>query len=137
MQLLLGYERISVRDVLESQEAYTRSLLALARTHINYILDRIQLFHDLELLTVDDSGFWPMLYDERFQPEPNCQLPYHARPVYGDLPRRTWHSHKIKRMLSVPAGEAMIFDTGTTHPSSSEELPAPEPDQPTAADSQE
>lgn len=134
-QLLLGVD-VSVRDVLESQEAYTRSLLALARAHVDYILGRIQLFHDLELLQVDDSGFWPMLYDERFQPEPNYELPYYAQPVYGELPRRTWHSKKIKRMLCVPAGEAMIFDTSAAQPSSSEELPAPQADQPVASDAQ-
>jgi len=137
MQLLLGYKAVSVRDVLESQDAYTRSLVALARTHIDYILDRIQLFHDLELLRVDDTGFWPMLYDEQFQPEPNYQLPFDAGPVYGDLPRRTLHSRKIKRMLCVPAGEAIIFDTGAPQPSSSEELPAPQPDPSAGLDSQE
>lgn len=137
MQLWLSLNRIRATDVLLAQQDYTSSLIDLAGTHIDYILNRIQLFQDLELLEVDDSGFWPMLYDEHFQPEPNYELPYHARPVYGDLPRRTWHSHKIKRMLCVPAGAAMIFDTDAAQPSSSEELPAPQPDQPTASDSQE
>jgi len=128
---------VTARDVLESQQDYTTSLIALARAHIDYILDRIGLFQDLELLEVDDSGFWPMLYDTQLQPEPNYEIPFFARPVYGDLPRRTWHSHKIKRMLGVPAGEAIIFETDPAPPSSSEELPAPRPDQPTASDSQE
>lgn len=127
-QLRLGVQNITARDVLESQRAYTGSLNALARAHISYILSRIKLFQDLELLEVDETGFWPMLYDEQFQPEPNHQLHNYGRPIYGELPRRGWHSHKMKRMLNVPAGNTMIFDPHNTRRQPLEEIPAPEPD---------
>ncbi len=137
MQLRLGLNNIRATDVLLSQQAYTNSLIDLAGAHIDYILDRIQLFQDLELLEVDDSGFWPMLYDEHFQPEPNYELPYFARPVYGELPRRTWHSRKIRSMLCVPAGDVMIFEPDGPQPTPTEELPPPQPDQPTAPETPE
>jgi len=130
MEFRLG--KIPARDVLESQEAYTESLAALAGAHIDYILNRVQLFHDLELLEVDDSGFWPVLYDEHFQPEPNYELPFFARPVYGELPRRTWHSRKIRSMLCVPAGDVMIFEPDGPQATPTEELPPPQPDEPAA-----
>ena len=125
MQLRLGLNNIRATDVLLSQQAYTNSLIDLAGAHIDYILDRIQLFQDLELLEVDDSGFWPMLYDEHFQPEPNYELPYFARPVYGELPRRTWHSRKIRSMLCVPAGDVMIFEPDGPQATPTEEVPPP------------
>jgi len=126
-ELRLGVHNITARDVLESQQAYTRSLNALAQAHISYILDRVKLFQDLELLEVDESGFWPMLHNEQFQPEPNYQLPNYGRPVYGELPRRAWHSHQMQRMLHVPAGNSMIFDPHSSRTAPAEEIPVPEP----------
>jgi len=126
-QLRLGVQNITARDVLESQRAYTRSLNEMAQAHISYILSRIKLFQDLELLEVDETGFWPMLYNGQFQPEPNYQLHGYGRPVYGELPRRAWHSHKMKRMLHVPAGNTMIFEPHSSRPSPVEEIPARDP----------
>jgi len=137
MQLRLSLNRIRATDVLLAQQDYTNSLIDLAGTHIDYILNRVQFFHDLELLEVNDSGFWPMLYDEHFQPEPNYELPFHARPVYGELPRRTWHSRKIRSMLCVPAGDVMIFEPDGPQATPTEELPPPQPDQPMAPETPE
>jgi len=108
-QLEQDYGRITARDVFEAQQDYTRSLTTLAGTHIGYLIDRIQLFMDLELLMVDDDGFWPELYQMDFQPQPNLHLLDYGSPVYGDLPHGPWFSHKMKRMLHVPPGETVIF----------------------------
>ena len=112
LQLRLGLEGIRVQDVLDAQGAYTESLSQLAGSHVRYVLDRIGLFLDLELLQVDEQGFWTQLYDEDAQPAPNRQLPDYALPVYGQLPRGTLPSHPIKRMLQVPPGQTMIHRTG-------------------------
>lgn len=109
LQLRLGLQGIRVQDVLDAQQAYTDSLSQLASSHVQYILDRIGLFVDLELLQVDEQGFWTQLFDEDYQPAPNLQLPDYALPAYGRLPRGTCPSHKIKRMLLVPPGQTMIF----------------------------
>jgi outer membrane protein TolC len=108
-QLEQNYGPITARDVFEAQQDYTTALTTLAGAHIAYLVNRIQLFMDLELLTVDDQGFWPELYRDDFQPEPNFHLPDYGAPVYGDLPPGLWFSPRIKRMLYVPPGETVIF----------------------------
>jgi hypothetical protein len=128
LQLRLGVENIRVEDVLDAQRAYTESLNQLARSHILYILDRIGLFLDLELLEVDESGFWQQLYDETYQPTPNYQLPDYALPVYGELPHGIRPSHKIKRMLYVPPGQSIIYRSDGSQDTLGEEVPAPEPE---------
>ena len=47
---LLRFGEASVRDYLEAQEAFVNSLRAVAALRVAYILDRISLFIDLELL---------------------------------------------------------------------------------------
>ncbi|NQU23201.1 MAG: TolC family protein [Candidatus Nealsonbacteria bacterium] len=132
LQLQLGAEGVQARDFVDAQRAYTQSLLAVARQHVDYVLDRIQFFMDLELLEVDRGGFWPGLYDEQHQPAATLGLPSHAQPAYGELPRGLWYSHKIKRMLKVPTGCAVIYkdDPNTPPPQQeppAEEIPAPAP----------
>ena len=129
LQLRLGVENIRVEDVLDAQRAYTRSLNSLARSHITYLLDRIGLFLDLELLEVDEAGFWQQLYDDSHQPTPNVGLPDYALPVYGQLPQGVWPSHKIKRMLHVPAGQTMIYRSEDARENASgDAVPAAEQD---------
>lgn len=127
LQLQLGVENVAARDVLEAQRAFTQSLSSVASAHITYILDRTDLFLDLEELWVDDDGFWPALYQPEVQPQPHHQFPEYAMPVYGTLPDRVWYSKKIKRMLKVPPGEARIYSPGTPQAAplqSKEEEPA-------------
>ncbi|TVS18625.1 MAG: hypothetical protein EA424_10525 [Planctomycetaceae bacterium] len=132
-QLEQNYGRITARDVFEAQQDYTRSLTSLAAAHIGYLIDRIQLFMDLELLTVDDQGLWSELYQMDFQPQPNLHLLDYGSPVYGDLPPGPWFSHKMKRMLYVPPGETVIFQpAGATDrpeplPAAEDVEPLPEP----------
>jgi hypothetical protein len=119
-QLEENYGNISARDVFEAQQDYTRALTAVAAVHISYLVDRIQLFMDLELLEVDERGFWPELYADDFEPQPNFHLPNYGAPVYGELPPGPWFSDKMKRMLHVPPGETVIF-----RPDASPGVPSP------------
>jgi len=122
-----GKKSIRAQDVLEAQQDYTRSLVQLANAHINYIQRRTSLFLELELLTVDDSGFWPELYDERYQPTPNYELPEYSMPPYGELPPCVWYSKKVKRMLHVPPGQSMIFQPENNASDDAEVVPTPDP----------
>ena len=112
LEISLGLGEVTARDFLEAQSAYATALSSVANGHIGYIVDRTQLFLDLELLTVGDDGFWAELYDEEFQPEPYYQLPPWAAPFYGDLPP-VWYSKQMHRMLHVPPGNAMIHQDAT------------------------
>lgn len=107
LSLALGRANVSARDFLEAQQAYTRSLSQVANEHISYIQDRISLFLDLEALHVDNEGFWPTLYDEKYSPIVQFAMP--PIPPYGTLPPNVWYSHKVKRMLKIPPGEPTIY----------------------------
>ncbi len=50
-------EEFSIRTCSGLKQAYTLSVSAVAGNHIRYIVDRIQLFLDLEELEVDDLKF--------------------------------------------------------------------------------
>lgn len=95
------------RDFLESQNAYVQAVSNVASRHISYIVGRLQLFLDLESLTVGANGFWDELYDEEYQPEPFYQLPGYE-PAYGCLHPKLKYSPRIQRMRCVPQGTAMI-----------------------------
>jgi hypothetical protein len=102
-------------------------LIALAGSHTRFIRNRISLFTELELLEVDPNGFWPHLYNERYQPTPNYGLPDYAMPAYGELPHGVWYSHQVKRMLDVPPGESVIFQPDSD--ADREDVPSPQPDE--------
>jgi hypothetical protein len=106
--LRLNLGGIRTRDFLDAQSDYTDTLNDVASGHIDYILDRMQFFLDLELLEVDDRGFWTELHDEQYQPEGYYQLSPEAMPAYGTLPHGLMFSKEMRRMLSVPAGVSMV-----------------------------
>ncbi|MEM8734176.1 MAG: TolC family protein, partial [Planctomycetota bacterium] len=86
LEFRLGTGGVTARDFLEAQTAYTDALSNVASRHIDYITDRAQLFLDLELLYVDEDGFWDDIRNEQLQPEPVYNLPPWSYPVYGKLP---------------------------------------------------
>jgi hypothetical protein len=110
LELRLGIGNVQARDFLEAQNAYAASLSGVAARHIGYVVDRTQLFLDLELLTVDESGFWNELYEEEYQPTPFYQLPLYGEPVYGRLVPGLWYSHSIRRMEQVPPGVSAVHN---------------------------
>ncbi|MBC8354909.1 MAG: TolC family protein [Planctomycetes bacterium] len=118
----LGIGNVTARDFLEAQDDYTNALSSVASRHINYIVDRMELFLDMEVLEVNERGLWDGLYDESVQPTPYYQLPPHAYPFYGELPRGLHFSTDIRRMEQVPPGTSMIHRA----PASEELPPVPE-----------
>lgn len=118
---------VTARDFLEAQSAYVESLSTVAVRHISYIVNRMNLFFNTELLSVDERGFWNELYDEKYQPEPFFQLPDYATPAYGELPPHILYSKAIKRMNSVPTGISTVARPEDAPPPvdpNAEELPA-------------
>ncbi len=108
LQLQLGVQNVAARDFLEAQQAYTASLSSVAGVQIRYLLNRIELFLDLEQLYVGPDGFWSELYNRDQQPEVVTQLPQYALPAYGHLPHGVWYSKKVRRMLDVPTGTSSL-----------------------------
>ena len=108
LEFRLGTGGVSARDFLEAQTAYTDALTDVANRHIQYLVDRTQLFFDLELLIVDESGFWDDVRQEEVQPEPQFSIPSWGTPVYGNLPN-VRHSSEIKKILRPRDLEARII----------------------------
>jgi len=107
LEFRLGTGGVSARDFLEAQTAYIDALSAVASRHINYIVDRTQLFLDLELLEVNDQGFWEELYDDSFQPTAYFDLPPWSLPAYGGLPPVNYSAQILCPMQAAP-GQAAI-----------------------------
>ncbi len=109
-QLRLGVAGVQARDFLEAQTAYASALSTVASRHIGYIISRMELFMDLELLEVNDQGVWPELRNPRFQPVPTYEPPHAAQlQPYGPLAPRVRYSSEMRQMLDVPFGEPAIF----------------------------
>jgi hypothetical protein len=98
VELALGFAGVAARDFLEAQDAYRVAIGGVADNHLGYVVNRMQFFLDLELLEVDETGFWPGLRDDRLQPAPAYALPPEAGPAYGPLPPRLRLSPEIRSL---------------------------------------
>ena len=99
LELSLGLSNVAARDFLEAQDAYRQSLGAVADNHIGYLVERARFFLDLELMELDDSGFWPELNNEDFQPEPRFGFPAGSGPAYGTVDPRLRYSWRMRRLF--------------------------------------
>ena len=107
LRLQLAVQNVAARDFLESQQAYTNALLTIARTHVNYITDRLELFFDLEAFNVDELGHWSGV-ERDDAPQINVDFPNTNPHPYDCLPGRVWYSKSVRQMESIPPGDAMI-----------------------------
>lgn len=98
LELALGFPGIQARDFLEAQDAYRLALGAVADNHLGYITNRIQFFYDLEVLQVDDTGFWQDLRNEQAQPMATYQLDPENGPAYGELVPWLWYSRELRNL---------------------------------------
>lgn len=112
LELALALGNVRVEDFLNAQDAFRVALTGVADLRIGYILERAQFALDLEKMMLDDSGFWPEIYNERYQPRPNPIYPANAGPVYGEITPRVKVSQPIRRMLhySPPGWQASSMD---------------------------
>ncbi len=107
LRLQLSVQNVAARDFLESQQAYTNALNSIARLHINYITDRLELFFDLEAFDVDELGYWNGVSDDD-APQVNVDFPNTNPRPYDCLPPRVWYSPTIRHMEHIPPGESVI-----------------------------
>jgi len=105
-------EGVSARDFLEAQDTYRRELSTVANRRFGYIANRARLALDLELMMLDDTGLWPELNNEDYQPRFDPIFPFDADPTYGDLPPGVCPSKKIKRLLHVPPPGYQVIGVG-------------------------
>ncbi len=107
LRLQFSVVNVAARDFLESQQAYTNALSAIARQHVNYITDRIELFFDLEGMDIDDNGYWQGVTQD-YGPQVNVDFPSTNPRPYDSLPPRVWYSKSVRQMEQIAPGEAMV-----------------------------
>ncbi len=107
LRLQFAVQNVAARDFLESQQAYTNSLSAIARQHVNYISDRTELFFDLEAFDVDQWGHWSGVSSDN-GPQVNADFPQTNPRPYDCLPPKVWYSPTIRQMEQIAPGEAII-----------------------------
>jgi hypothetical protein len=107
LRLQLAVQNVAARDFLEAQQAYANSLNAIARQHINYITDRLELFFDLEAFEVDSCGHWPEVSSDS-SPQMNLDFPGHNPRPYDTLPPNVHYSKTIRQLEHIPPGEVEI-----------------------------
>ncbi len=86
LEFELGFQGVAARDFLEAQDAYILALSSVADNHLGHIVNRAQLFFDLELMDVGETGFWDKIRDDEFQPTPSYDLPPWRHPTVVWLP---------------------------------------------------
>jgi outer membrane protein TolC len=102
LALALGIPGVAARDFLEAQDAFRLAVGGVADNHIGYLVNRMQLFLDLEVMQLDDTGFWLGLKDEGLQPSvQNCLSP-EAGPPYGPLVPWLHYSREIRSIHGLP-----------------------------------
>lgn len=99
LQLQLARGNVVARDFLEAQQAYTAALSRVASEHIAFILDRVELFYDLEAIRLDQIAYWPGLQDEEMQPPTDLNFPANNPHPYGTLPPRLHYSDEVRQTV--------------------------------------
>ncbi len=88
LQLDLGIQSVRETDLLDALQASREALSAVANSRIGYLVQRARFILDLELMQLDESGYWPQINDPDYQPIANTIYPANAGPTYGRL--STW-----------------------------------------------
>ncbi len=107
LRLQLAVQGVAARDFLEAQQAYTNALNSIARQHVNYITDRIELFFDLEGFQVDSCGNWEGATSDA-GPELNVDFPGRNPKPYGTLPPKVRYSPTVRQIEKVAPGSVEV-----------------------------
>ncbi len=102
LQLILGIPGVRAADLLDAYNAARTALGDMVDARIGYITERARFAFELEVMMLDDIGYWPEINDPKYQPEPNGVYPWNAGAAYGTFPTYLKPSHELRRMLHYP-----------------------------------
>jgi hypothetical protein len=139
LQLNLGIQDVRETDLLDALQASRQALSAVANARIGYLVERARFILDLELMQLDESGYWRSINDPFYQPVANPFYPTNAGPTYGRL--STWvkpsklmyhlYHHPLPgrqmTLIPEPGGKRQQDVPVEDDPTSTQPLPAPEP----------
>ena len=108
LQLALGTPNVRGTDLLDALQGSRQALTSVANSRIDYLVDRARFVLDLELMQVDENGFWPQINDPTYQPAANLVYPPNAGPTYGTLSPCVKPSRLLRHIYGHPLpGEAI------------------------------
>ncbi len=99
LQLILGVPGVRAPDLLDAYNSARIALGQMVDARIGYITERARFALELEVLMLDDEGYWPQINDPEYQPEPNGAFPWNGGSAYGTFPSYLKVSHEYRRML--------------------------------------
>ncbi|MCA9166101.1 MAG: hypothetical protein KDB23_00465, partial [Planctomycetales bacterium] len=85
LQLALGTPNVRGTDLLDALQGSRQALTSVANSRIGYLVDRARFVLDLELMQLDESGFWPQINNPDYQPTADFIYPINAGPTYGTI----------------------------------------------------
>jgi hypothetical protein len=137
LQLILGSPDVRAIDLVLAYNDSREALGAMFNRRVGYLLERARFSLELEVMMLDDTGFWPDINAPQYQPRANYVYPWNAGAAYGDYPSFLKVSHELRRMLGYPPpgavpGRVPPADGASTESTAPEALepqapPAPEP----------
>jgi hypothetical protein len=98
LSLSLGIPNVRIPDLLDALDDSRDALINVANARIGYIVHRSRFALDLEQMQLDETGFWPEIYDQDYQPRPRLTYPNGAGMTYGGVPEFLRVSDSIRRM---------------------------------------
>lgn len=102
LQLILGSPDVRAIDLLLAYNDSREALGAMFDRRIGYLLERARFALELEVMMLDDTGFWPDINDPQYQPQPDYVYPWGAGAAYGDFPSYLKVSRELRQMLNYP-----------------------------------
>jgi hypothetical protein len=102
LQLILGIPNVRARDLLDALNSARVALGRMVDARIGYITERALFALELEIMMLDDEGFWPQINDPSYQPQANGAYPWNAGSAYGSFPSYLKVSNEFRRMLNQP-----------------------------------
>jgi hypothetical protein len=116
-QLILGTPDARAIDLLLAYSDSREALGAMVDRRIGYIVERARFALELEVMMLDDTGFWPDINNPQYQPKPDLVYPWNAGSAYGDFPPFLKVSCEMRRMLDYapPSGGAAAAADASDH----------------------
>ena len=126
LQLALGIEGVRYTDLLLALQSSRESLRSVAFARISYLVERAQFVFDLELMQLDERGFWPEINDRDYQPTARLMYPRNAGPTYGEITPWVKPSKLLYHLYRHRLPGAQVTTISDSPSNDAEELPRAE-----------
>ena len=102
LQLDLGVSGVRGTDLLLALQELRQGLIAVANQRVGYLVERARFVRNLELMYINDTGFWNDINRPEVQPESHLVYPENAGPAYGTIPSFLFISSEVRNSVKSP-----------------------------------